>query len=92
MQFIYHSEYGNVSELKKYSGEGKQHQLSCKSCADTKSRTSNYCRICTFKGPNFPDIIPVHTNLGTHSHCSARHQEDIEAWGYYPVKPKKATS
>jgi hypothetical protein len=92
VQFVYHKQYGDITELKKYSVDGgnKAHHLSCKSCGDANSRSAQYCRICTFKGPNFPDIIPIHTNAATHGDCLTKHKEDIRDWGYFPVKPKKA--
>ena len=78
--------YGNVSELRKYAGK-KQHSVTCKSCRS--SRSPMYCRICTFRGPNFPDIIPVHTDVSRHPGCADQHQEDIEDWGHYPHLPEK---
>ncbi len=34
VQFVYHKQYGDITELKKYSVDGgnKAHHLSCKSC------------------------------------------------------------
>ena len=75
VQFVYHKQYGDITELKKYSVDGgnKAHHLSCNSCGDANSRSAQYCRISTFKGPNFPNIIPIHTNAATHGDCLTKH-------------------
>ena len=75
--------YGNVSELRKYAGK-KQLSVTCKSCRS--SRSPMYSRMCTFRGYNFPDIIPV---LSRHPGCADQYQEDIEEWGHYPHLPEK---
>ena len=87
-QLEFHKQYGNVAELRKYTGK-KQHSIRCKSCRGG-ARSPMYCRICTFKGPNFPDIIAVHTDVSRHPGCVDKHLEDIADWGYYPHLPPKA--
>ena len=68
--------YDNVLELRKYAGK-KQHSVTCKSCRSSRSPIM-YCRICTFRGHNFPDIIPVHTDVSRHPGCADQYQDDIE--------------
>ena len=46
--------------------------------------------MCTFFGPNFPDIIPVHTDVSKHPGCEEQHHNDIVDWGHYPHKAAKA--
>ena len=86
LQFEFHKMYGNALELRKYADK-KQHSVTCKSCRS--SRSPMYCRICTFRGHNFPDIIPVHTDVSRHPGCADQYQEDIEEQGHCPHLPEK---
>lgn len=69
--FEFHKSYGNVSELGKYAGK-KQHSVTCKSCHEARSPI--YCRLCTFRGPMFPQIIAVHTDEYRHPGCADKHR------------------
>ena len=78
--FIFSTSFNrDISELmRKYAGVVKQHSLMCKRCGT--SRSPIYCRMCTFFGPNFPDIIPVHTDVSKHPGCEEQHHDDIVNW------------